>query len=174
MLIYLNGTSSSGKTSIAKELQSLIPGPCLYFSIDALLYALATEDLDAIMGKRPYRYTINWNSIFEGYFASVAALVNAGNTVIADNPVYTEKLAGEFAKTIDPILKKLVVKLDCPLDELERREKAREDRAIGIAKNQIEGIHRFLKYDMDVDSHQSNPKQVALKIFKQASDSIFS
>lgn len=39
-IIILNGGSSSGKTSIAKSLQELLPTPWLRFSIDDLIDAM--------------------------------------------------------------------------------------------------------------------------------------
>lgn len=134
MLIYLNGTSSSGKSTLALELQKLIPKPVLYFSIDTLLYSLADEDLKAIMGQRSYRYPIDWDSIFSGYFACVASLVNNCNFVIADCPVHNEKLATFFEKFILPLKRKFLVGIDCSLPMLEHREVQRKDRALGVAR----------------------------------------
>ncbi len=172
MTIYLNGTSSSGKSSIAKELQKLRSEPLFYFSIDTLLYSLAEEDLKAIMGKRPYRQTLNWESIFEGYFASVAALVNTGNNVIVDCPIYSAGLARFFEKYLGPVEEKIVVKIDCPLAILEDREKARGDRVLGVAKSQFDGIHRFLNYDLDVDTSKEKTLEIASLISKTMTASI--
>ena len=44
-IICLNGTSSSGKTAIAKELQALLPKVYLNFSIDSILYSLPPSAL---------------------------------------------------------------------------------------------------------------------------------
>gem|GEM_PF-4292191 len=52
MIIYLNGTSSSGKTTVAYKLQELIKEHVFYFSIDTLLYTLPKNTLEAIQGKR--------------------------------------------------------------------------------------------------------------------------
>lgn len=161
MLVYLNGTSSCGKTSVAKVLQKLRQEPYFYFSIDTLLSSLAEEDLQAIMGKRVYRQKLNWEAIFEGYFASLAALANSGNNVIADCPVYSEGLANYFSKHLGLINKKLVIKIDCPLSVLEDRERARGDRAIGVAKGQFDGIHSHLSFDLEVDSNKQTPWEIA-------------
>ena len=166
MVVYLNGTSSSGKSSIAKEIQKLASDPIFYFSIDTLLYSLADEDLEAIMGKRPHRQKLNWKAIFEGYFASVAALTITGNNVIADCPVYSEGLARYFEKHLSAIDRKIIIRIDCPLSVLEAREKARGDRALGVAKGQFDGIHKFLKYHIEVDSLKTKPFAIASAIYK--------
>ncbi len=167
MVIYLNGTSSCGKTSIAKMLQKIRQESYFYFSIDTLLYSLAEEDLQAIMGKRAYRQKLNWEAMFEGYFASVAALANTGNNVIADCPVYSEGLANYFSKHLCLINKKLVVKIDCPLSVLEDRERARGDRAVGVARGQFDGIHKHLNFDLKVNSSKQAPEEIA-SIISQA------
>ncbi len=164
MIIYINGTSSSGKTSVAKELQKLRPEPYFYFSIDTLLYSLYEEDVKAIMGHQTYRQKLNWESVFEGYFASVAALANAGNNVIADCPVYSQKLGQYFQKHLGSIDNRLTVKLDCPLLVLEERERNRGDRAIGVAKGQYAGIHKHLDFNLEFDSSKDSPTEIASTI----------
>ena len=164
MLIYLNGTSSSGKTSIASELQKLIPEPIFYFSIDTLLYSLSQDDLNAIMGKQPYRTPLNWNSIFSGYFSSASALIQTGNSVIADCPVYQQGLYNIFEKYISTVPQKTIVKVTCPLEIIKMRETDRKDRAIGVAEKQFEEIHKYLSYDLEVDSAKLSPRDSALKI----------
>lgn len=164
MLIYLNGTSSSGKTSIAHQLQKLMEQPCFYFSIDTLLYSLASEDLEAIMGKRAYRWPLDWDAIFSGYFSSVDALVKNGNHVIADAPIYNEKLFGTFTHFLASIEKKFIVQVEAPLPVIIAREMRRGDRAAGVAQKQFAGIHQFLKYDFSIDTELNSPSECAQKI----------
>ncbi len=164
MLIYLNGTSSSGKSSLAHSLQKHLPTPCFYFSIDTLLYSLHKSDLDAIMGKLPYRTKMNWDAIFKGYLAGVSALVTAGNDVIADLPIYTESLGRDFEFFLNAIPNKNIVKVDCPLETLEVRERNRGDRAIGIARRQFSTIHNFLNYNIVVDTSTNQSDELATKI----------
>jgi chloramphenicol 3-O phosphotransferase len=44
------------------------------------------------------------------------------------------------------------VGVHCPLDELERRERARGDRRIGDARNDFDTIHEFAIYDIELES----------------------
>ncbi|MGZ3768577.1 MAG: phosphotransferase-like protein [Bdellovibrio sp.] len=166
MIIYLNGTSSSGKTSIAHELQKLIQRPTLYFSIDTILYSLGSEDLEGIMGKRPYRVPIDWDAIFSGYFSSVSALVNSKNWVIADCPVYNQNLAAKFEEFIEPLADRKIIKIDCPLSVIEYREKIRGDRAIGVAARQFQQIHSYLQYDFEIKTDKLSPQELAQTIFE--------
>ena len=117
------------------------------------------------MGKKPYRTPINWDSIFSGYFSSVSALIRTGNHVIADCPVYNQKLASLFAEHIAPIPNIVVVKVDCPFDILEQREKLRNDRSIGIARKQFNEIHSYLTYNLQVETDKLMPTASAKTIF---------
>jgi chloramphenicol 3-O phosphotransferase len=44
------------------------------------------------------------------------------------------------------------VGIHCPLVELERRELARGNRRLGEARSDFETIHRFVSYDLELDS----------------------
>ncbi len=45
-VIFLNGTSSSGKTSISLELQQILDEPYLHISVDKFLYMLPVDYLN--------------------------------------------------------------------------------------------------------------------------------
>jgi chloramphenicol 3-O phosphotransferase len=53
------------------------------------------------------------------------------------------------------------VKVSCPLEELERRERARGDRQIGFAKMQLVWVHRYGDYDDEVNTFTHTPEQNA-------------
>ncbi len=161
MILYLNGTSSSGKSSIAHEIQKQLNKPIFYFSIDTLLYALNSHILETIQGKGSDTTEINWNSIFTGYFECVRVLDESGNLIIADCPVYLEGLFQMYENSLKLIKEKYVVGLDCPLEVLKQREIDRKDRALGIAEKQFDGIHKFLKYDCIVNTANCGPYEIA-------------
>lgn len=161
MIIYLNGTSSSGKTSLALALQAKLARPIFYFSIDTLLYSLAPTTLDAIKGKRPYDFPVDWEAVFKGYFSCLRSLHKTGNAVIGDCPVYSSGLFSLFSESIGSVDNKLTVGLDCPLETLEERERARGDRATGLASKQLEGIHSYLTYDVKLSTHRFSAADLA-------------
>ena len=55
----------------------------------------------------------------------------------------------------------LFVWVDCPLEELERRERARGDRSSGQAKWQYEHIHAHGVYDVTVNTHEMTSEACA-------------
>jgi chloramphenicol 3-O phosphotransferase len=56
-----------------------------------------------------------------------------------------------------------LVGVHCPLEELERRERARGDRGVGDARRDLETVHTFCAYDLEVDS-TAPPEQNAARI----------
>lgn len=157
-LIYLNGTSSAGKSSLATALQPLLSQPFLFFSIDTLLYTLPPSELNAMMGKIRYKRDLDWNCLFAGYFACVRALLDHGNRVIADCPVYNEEMAERYERSLGDYEHIFKVKVHCPLEVAEQREKDRSDRTIGLARRHFPSIHKFLKYEIVVDTEKNCPQ----------------
>ena len=51
------------------------------------------------------------------------------------------------------------VKVECPPEELERREALRGDRQIGFAKMQLEWVHRYGDYDDEVNTFTQTTEQ---------------
>src|SRR5215212_2310207 len=131
-IIFLNGVSSSGKTSIAKVLQQTLAEPYLHVQLDSF---------EAML---PERYDqgglFDWQVIFpkalSGFHHSFAALATAGNNLIVDHvTVYREGWHSsliECAYVLKPF-RAYLISVHCPLNELQRREQARGDRSVGTA-----------------------------------------
>ncbi|MGB0453111.1 MAG: chloramphenicol phosphotransferase CPT family protein [Bacteriovoracaceae bacterium] len=164
MIIYLNGTSSSGKTTVAKLIQEEFEGSYFYFSIDSLLYSLPEKTLKSIESGGDLAKQLDWQGIFASYFECLMALSRNGQNVIGDCPIYSQKQFDCFKESIGEIKEIVRVGIDCPLEILNQREKDRGDRAIGLAASQAETIHQFLPYDLKVDSSEMNPQEIVDKI----------
>src|SRR6218665_1876759 len=57
-----------------------------------------------------------------------------------------------------------VVKVDCPLEELERREMARGDRQVGFARMQHGLVHRYGEYDAEVNTFTHTTEENAERL----------
>ena len=55
----------------------------------------------------------------------------------------------------------LMVKVDCPLEVLKKREMARGDRKTGLAESQYESIHEGVSYDLIVNTFSQSTKECA-------------
>lgn len=148
-IILLNGASSSGKSSIARELQRQLPVPFLHLSIDHL------RDSGVLPLARFRSGEFAWAEAREGFFTgfegAVAAFAGAGNDLIVEYIVET----GEGMARLDEALADfdvLFVGVHCPLEELERREMARRDRPLGEARRDFHTVHGHCPYDLEVDA----------------------
>jgi chloramphenicol 3-O phosphotransferase len=150
-IIFLNGTSSSGKSTLARALQTRLPEPHMHVAIDAFfsMYperiwnATRQEDQDAFLRLVP--------TVVSGVQRAAAALAEAGNHVILDHVLEDPAWLRECIERWDG-LDVLFVGVRCPLPELERREALRSDRAPGLAAYQFDRVHAHGMYDVEVDT----------------------
>jgi chloramphenicol 3-O phosphotransferase len=162
-IIFLNGVSSSGKTSIAKVLQHTLAEPYLHVPLDSFESML------------PERYDeggrFDWQLLFpqalSGFHHSIAALATAGNNLIVDHvTVYREGWHSsliECAYLLKPF-RAYLIGVHCPLNELQRREQARGDRYIGTAIRQFDRVHRYGIADLNVDTSTATTEACAEQV----------
>ncbi|HYD09091.1 MAG TPA: AAA family ATPase [Acidimicrobiales bacterium] len=142
--IVLNGTSSAGKTSIALELQRRRPEVWFHASIDTFLNMLP-------LGERIDEIEAELLPIGMGVHAAMGALAKAGNRVIVDHVFAMPAIEPLLRSALDGV-PSLWVGVHCPLEELERRERARGDREVGAARRQIDVVHQGVAYDLELDT----------------------
>ncbi len=167
-IILLNGVSSSGKTSIAYALQNLFEVPFLHISIDNFFRTLPTRFIDYLSGTvEPSEGELEklrtyFPRLLAGTHASVAALSSEGNNLIVD---YVFEQRSDLRACVNRLagFPVFFVGVYCSLEELERREKQR-DRRQGLAKHQLEIVHTYSAYDVEVDTTSTSTKECALKI----------
>ncbi len=148
-IIFIHGASSSGKSTLAKAIQTRIEYPFWHISIDILRDAgvLPTERFRS--GEFSLRDARE--AFFDGFHASLAAYANAGNHLIIEHILETD----EWLQVLRKLLRHqdvFFVGLHCPLEVLVDREIARGDRPIGSAKRDFESIHIGKVYDLELDA----------------------
>ena len=158
-IIFLNGASSSGKSSIAKALQEMIEVPCIHWCIDDYLAAYQK----ALWAKQEIVQP-EWPKIIRGFHAAGAAIARAGNLVIMDDVLESEPPWLENLLALFSGLNVFFVGVHCPLAELERREKQRKERKEGMAKLQFDQVHTVAIYDVEVDTSILSPQECAQTI----------
>jgi chloramphenicol 3-O phosphotransferase len=164
MIIFLNGTSSSGKTTAARQLQELSADYVLNFSIDQILYALPPTALKRMTTglKNP---GLNFLKLEKGFYRCVRALADLDHKQIVDTAITSRESAREMVEAWDGVTV-LMVGLICDAKVLEKRETARADRAKGEAVSQLSKIHSYCKYDLLLDSAVLTPVEIASSILK--------
>ncbi|QLG89194.1 AAA family ATPase [Chitinibacter bivalviorum] len=166
-IIILNGCSSSGKTSLAKALQEKLPQQYLNFSIDAVLYALPGSDLAAMQRGEPIqRRGHDFGQLVRAYHYALPGLLQAGCHLILDN-AWCERAEKRELLTELAGYRIALIGVHCDLDELNRREQARGDRAIGMAAWEFERVHQELTYDFEIDTTGISPETIADMVFDE-------
>ena len=97
--------------------------------------------------------------VFDGFHLSVRAFANAGNNLIVDHIIENGQWLADLVRLLASF-DVFCVGVHCPLPELERRERQRCDRRIGEARTDIRSVHRFMEYDLEIDSTEPNEQNV--------------
>lgn len=118
-IVFLNGTSSSGKSSIARELLEILD--------DGVFFHLAVDGFNAMRTKREFGSPQELDEALRrtrmGFHRSIAAMAEAGNDVVVDHVLSEPWRLLDCLAVLRPE-DVLFVGVRCPLDELVRRERA--------------------------------------------------
>ncbi|MDT7788612.1 MAG: chloramphenicol phosphotransferase [Pseudonocardiales bacterium] len=158
-VILLNGPSSSGKSSIGKEMLPLLPDPWFLVPVDGISGMRSTEhtrELDDEEVREMLRRTRL------GYHRVVAALVATGNDVIMDYPLSEPWRLADLLDVLDGYDVTLV-DVRCSEEELIRREQARGDRPHGLAVSQT-SVFAHGYNDIEVDTTHRTAADCAAEI----------
>ncbi|WP_217593925.1 AAA family ATPase [Cohnella sp. GbtcB17] len=160
-VIFLNGTSSSGKTSISLELQRILDEPYLHVSVDKFLYMLP---LDYLNGSKTAEITKDaMLNVIKGMHHALPALVATGNNLIVDHVLEERQWLDECVMLLADY-KVLFVSVNCSLEELQRRERERGDRNIGLANHQYNLVHTHGIYDLEINTEFNKTHECAQQI----------
>ncbi|MEV7242234.1 chloramphenicol phosphotransferase CPT family protein [Streptomyces sp. NPDC003236] len=156
-VVLLNGTSSSGKSSIARALLEVLDGTWFHMPVDTFHSMrggrpLAGADLPAEIDRT-----------VKGFHRAVAGMAAGGNNLVVDHPLSRHWRLLDLLGLLVPGDTCLVA-VRCPLPELERRERARGDRQPGLAALQYEHVHAHGPHDVEVDTSVLSPRECALRI----------
>jgi chloramphenicol 3-O phosphotransferase len=180
-IIYLNGPSSSGKTTLAKALQHALAEPFLHVGIDKIIGWMPEKINDWTGGDAPLGFS--WKKskdelgnplqelqmgpyaqkIGETFREVVLALAKMGHRIIIDDVSFGKGQIDEWKETLQNF-RVLWVGVNAPLSVLEEREKERGNRIVGSARGQFHKVHVGVVYDLEIDTHKSNFSENVAKI----------
>jgi len=166
-IVLINGTSSSGKTSIVRALQDLLPEPFLDAGIDKFIWMLPRRYLDRplwdeVLGLAD-RAGPAGHRLMSGMHQAIVTLSRAGNHVVADHVLVEPAWLQECA-TLFSDLPAWFVGVRCALEVVEGREAARKDRTLGQARAQFDRVHAHGVYDLEVDTGTCSAEACARQI----------
>jgi chloramphenicol 3-O phosphotransferase len=174
VIVLLNGTSSSGKTTLAKALQRALAEPYLRLGIDTVVFALPGRWLEAPRWHEVFVYrgadpeleiTAGplGDKLVTALHRMVAAAAAVGWGVLVDHVLLDRRWVADAAAVLGGY-QLLSVGVRCPLAEVVRRERERRDRTLGQARAQFDVVHTHARYDVEVDTSAADPDACAAQI----------
>ncbi len=184
-IVLLNGTSSAGKTTIARALQNMIPTPTLRTGLDHYcggvpISLFVCVDVNAD-GERPAEVD-GWLEVYRdgtlvelprvgpagkrllaGMYQGIAAVASAGNDVIMDDMIYDPEVLRSAVVALKD-LPVLFVAVHVPVEIARQRERDRGDRSPGGAAIFLEHVHAHGIYDLELDTSILTPEECAARI----------
>ncbi len=145
-IIFLNGPSSAGKSTLARQIQSSMPQPFYYMAIDQ--YQLG------VMPQEEQLFEIDLHEIsMEMFYDAVKVHIDKGYDLILDDVIDSDS----YYQYVRGALKNATVfwiRLECSLDTLLQRELQRTDRKADIENvtKQFHNLRPKKEYDLIIDS----------------------
>lgn len=154
-IIFLNGVSSSGKTTLAKALQDGLPEPYYRMSVDSFVGEIVpdrfvTDDEEGL------RRMLALLSI---YHRTIRMFSDRGLHTVVDHILLEHLHILEDCVELFRDYPVLFVHVVCPPEELRRREAARGDRAVGQGEGQLGGLVPKDTYDITVDTFAQSTQE---------------
>jgi len=180
-IVILNGVGSAGKSTIAKELQQIAREPFLHLEMDSFLAmmpeayqnhsdGLSFEVLEENGKPSVFAKTgIVAERVLSGMRRSVAALATSGNNLIVDDVLFGN-VTTEYGNAVSEYRTLLthfdlyLVGVFASLETLEKRERQRGDREIGLARWQYNRVHEKMSYDLEVHTDKITAAECAKQI----------
>lgn len=187
IVIILNGPSAAGKSSIQSEFQKLMmPNLWIKVGIDNLfdkpMPDITIENLDFWQNQNEIRWVSSEKdlhdnsvitlhvgsqglSVVQGMNKAIAEYAKSGCNVIADYIGYDQKWLEDLKQQLSGV-RTYWVKVEIPLEVLEKREEARATSPKGHARSHFNKVYGNISYDLIVNSDKDSAMTIAENIKK--------
>jgi chloramphenicol 3-O phosphotransferase len=164
VVIILTGPSCSGKTSLARALQSRLPFPAVHAEADRMFPRLPA-------GHRRWDAEERHDAVVLSFHRSIAAWAADGFDLIVDGalPYGKPRLRSECLRVFDPF-RMLLVGVRCIPEILAGRERLRAAGPHSWAVRQSRDINDGLQLDAEVDTSSEAPGDCARQVISQLRD----
>lgn len=186
-VILLNGSSSSGKTTLALTLQRVLREPWQHVALDQFRDGLPGKvrgmnsppgtpgaqglnvvpvDLD---GQRvtEIRFGEFGEAVLRAMRRTVAELAQQGVNVVVDDLLFEPAYLDDYRSALVD-LEVWFVGVRCALGVVEQREAQRPGRFPGTANSHFKSVHAHgLDYDIEVDTGANDPNTCARQIMQR-------
>lgn len=162
-IIYLNGVTSSGKTSIVEALQA---------RRDVFFYVVANDLFQEMIGEE-YLQEDYWKYLGEVIimmYHTAKLFSDMGKNVIIDSILVEREGVAPHYERMKEILGDNpldIVEVYCPLDICRQRNIDRGDRYESQSDEQAELMAKDIRYSMRMDTSLLSPEECADKILRE-------
>jgi chloramphenicol 3-O phosphotransferase len=168
-VIVLNGGSSSGKSSIARALQDVLPERWLTFGTDVLAEALPGRGEDPRSGlvlEPDGTVTVKpeFRAVEEIWYQGLAVMASRGALLILDEVFLAGGAGQQRLRALLGGLDVLWAGVHCDPLVAAGREAGRPERVRGMAMTQAAAVHAGVIYDVEVDTTHCSAISCARKI----------
>ena len=184
-IIFLNGTSSAGKTTLAHGLQEIMPEPYLHIALDQFRDGMPARfrGLNSPIGTdgerglnvvprqsapvpiTEIRFGETGRRMLRGMRRSIAAMAAEGNNVIIDDIILEPEFLDDYLEVLAH-LDVYFVGVRCPAAVIAARESERPGRFPGTAAGHSDICHAHRLYDVEVDTSILDPNDCAQLVAK--------
>jgi len=180
MIIFLNGCSSSGKSTIAKAIQHLEEKPWLLIGIDTVFHMMPAQYIG--VGEKAHEgfqfipdhdeegplmkvQSGPWGKALARSLPEVIqVLANDGHNLIIDEVLLTSEVLQAYVQALSHH-RVYFTGVMCDLSTLKEREILRGDRAWGLGRDQMNRVHQPpIIYDFTVDTTNTSSFTCAKQI----------
>lgn len=177
-IIYINGPTSSGKSTLIRALQNALEKPFLAIGIDSVIAMMPNKYNDWHTSKHTQgfswqpaydehgdivSYTIETGPFGEKMVQTlkdiVIVLAKLGHYLIIDDVSFGDLQVDKWRQALREF-KVLWVGITAPLEILEEREKKRGDRKLLSCRWQADRVHRGVAYDLIFDTHMQTTDEI--------------
>lgn len=167
-MIVFNGGSSSGKSSVTRALQDMLPGTWLRLGVDTLVAAcppslLSGQGLD-LADDGSIGVGEAFTAVERCWMAGVARMAEVGVQILVEDNFVSGPVAQERWRQALEGIATGWVGVRCDAATASRRELQRGDRIMGMAERQADAVHLGMSYDLEVDSGLATPSELAARI----------
>lgn len=183
-IIFLNGSSSAGKTTLAIMLQQILDEPYQHIALDQFRDGMpgryrglnspegtpGAHGLNVVPIERDgqritqIQFGRHGEQVLRGMRRAIAAFAREGNNVIIDDLLFKPEYLIDYAAALDG-LDAWLIAVRCSLAEVSRRERLRSGRFPGTATSHFHEVHAHgVQYDLEVDTDSSDPRRCAESI----------
>src|SRR5579872_2100122 len=150
--ILLSGPSSAGKSTLARQLQEVLPDPWLILDAGQPPWSFPRH--------RPEFVTLEWDrALREGCCRSARAFLESGLNVLLEQALW-DLWGTSMARRVLGDLRFFVVGVTCTLEAAEAREFSRGDRYLGVASSDRAELEvSTLGADFSVETTKRGPDE---------------